>query len=288
MWGIGDNIHLRAVLREMTKTEDVWLETSNPAIFHDLDVKIVQSRLRPPRIRESIGAKSQCAPDDALRRRVSYDVRSITKLGSVLAAQFASCGVEMPEVPDFRLSVPAQWTTRMLQLLPERGRPLMVYRPIVQNKVWPCPLRSPRPEVYDELFRSVRDKFFVVSVADLSDKEWIVGPEPDVDLRLHHGELDFEMMAALFAQASIAFTNPGFSPILAQAVGTPTVITYGGYECHTTTHAHGARLTSTLPIDTKAPCRCFWHGCQKNCSKQIELESALVELQNFINKEVLS
>ena len=36
MIGIGDNLHQRAVLRDLMKQGEVWLETPYAAMFHDL------------------------------------------------------------------------------------------------------------------------------------------------------------------------------------------------------------------------------------------------------------
>jgi ADP-heptose:LPS heptosyltransferase len=284
MWGIGDNIHSRAVLRELTQANDVWLETSNPAIYHDLDVKLVP-RAQQPRIRETSKIAPRHAPAGIAHKKVSYDSRSVAHNGSVLAAQFASCGVPMPSVPDFRMPVSPEWADRLWKTFtfPRGSKPLLVYRPIILSNKWNCPLRSPDHATYDALFRSICDEFFTVSIANLPDGDRIIGPEPQVDIRLHHGELDFEMMAALFAEASVAFVNPGFAPVLSQAVGTPTIVVYGGYECFATTHSHGARLTPTLPIDTDVPCHCFSHNCQRRCSKRISLAPAMDKIREFID-----
>jgi hypothetical protein len=289
MWGIGDNIHLRAVVRELLRTEDVWLETSNPVIFRDLiDPARFVSGARPPRIREGTasGVRRRLAPYDVDRRRAAYNANTIAARGSVLAAQFASCNVAMPDVPDFRIDVPDEWRERLRRTLPlDSRRPILVYRPVILNKIWHCPLRSPLPEVYDVLFRSISSQFFTVGVADLSSTEWIAGPEPQLDLKLHRGELDFQLMAALFAEAHASFTCPGFAPILSQAVGTPTIIVYGGYECFETTHRHGAALTPTLPIETTKPCSCFSNTCGRACAKQIAVPQAIDRIRKFIDEE---
>jgi hypothetical protein len=89
------------------------------------------------------------------------------------------------------------------------GKPIMIYRPIVLNGTWPCPSRSPDPVAYAALYRSIKDRFFTVSVCNLDQKgEHIVGEEQDADLKLHHGEADFETLAGLFAEARLSSAMP--------------------------------------------------------------------------------
>jgi ADP-heptose:LPS heptosyltransferase len=118
--------------------------------------------------------------------------------------------------------------------------------------------------------------------------EWIVGKEQQADMKIHDGSLDMWEMAALFAEAYLAFVNSGFAPVLAQAVGTPSVVVYGGFECFATTHSHGARLTPTLPIDIDAPCSCFSQSCSRQCNKKIDQLSAVAKIFMFIPSVIKS
>jgi hypothetical protein len=134
----------------------------------------------------------------------------------------------------------------------------MVYRPIVQRREWNGANRNPDPQAYAAIFDAVRDGFQVVSVADLvQHDEWIVGPEQKVDVRLHKGELTFEDMAVLWSSAALVFCNAGFAPVLAQAVGTPSITVYGGRECFKTTQRAGEHLAPTLGIDPDQTCDCM-------------------------------
>lgn len=290
MLGIGDNLHQRAVLRELMKTHDVWLESYYVAMFHDLTsqgLKIVPRSHRTKRVREFARLRNVIKPPQSARRcKITYDRHKTLEFNSVLAAQFASVGLSLPQSVDFSIPVPAAWRAGVRRLISStRGKPLMVYRPIVLNTTWNCPARSPDPEAYDALYRSIRDRFFVVSVANLKPKEeWIVGPDPDVDLRLHRGELDFETMAGLFAEAKLVFGNAGFTPILAQAVGTPNIVVYGGNEGFEETNACGAHLAPTLAIEPDKPCRC--HLRFHECDKTITLAPAVERVAAFVNEHV--
>ncbi len=293
MLGIGDNIHLRAVLRELKKVYSVKLETLQISMYYDLVdqylelIPFTHSNIKP-RIRESM-FKDLATKDyvklPAHRHRVTY--RDINKHGSILASQFAFCNLKMPVKPDFSLPIHPDWNEKLDKLMKnwKIDKPLMIYRPIILNTVWPRPNRSPEPGAYNFLYRSLRDKFFVVSVASLKDKqEWIVGTQQNVDIELNNGQLDFETMAALFARADLVFGNAGFAPVLAQAVGTPVICVYGGNESSKTTNSVGVHLAPSLFIEPDKPCDC--HRSNHDCDKRITLPPALKRIQEFVDEHV--
>jgi ADP-heptose:LPS heptosyltransferase len=131
---------------------------------------------------------------------------------------------------------------------------------------------------YAALYRSIKDRFFTVSVCDLTQKgEHIVGEEQEADLKLHKWRADFETLAGLFAEAALVFGNAGFTPILAQAVGTPNICVYGGNESFRFTNVVGAHLAPTLPIEPVKPCEC--HDRHHKCDKDIDLADALPKVK---------
>lgn len=290
--GFGDCIHQRAIVRELMKTHRVTLQTPYRAMYHDLEAEGLSVDWRgKPRVREQGHHPSSLPPArrlDPRKTNIGYNADMIHAHGSILAAQFASVGLAMPERPDFSLSVKDEWreaARRRIDGLNASGKPLMVYRPIVLNGFWNAPARAPIPESYDALYRSIRDRFFVVSVCDLTKHgEHIVGPEADVDLELHKGELTFEEMAGLFAESAIVFGCPGFAPVLAQAVGTPTICVYGANESFRTTNAPGAHLAPTLAIEPITPCEHHARNC--GCDKTIDLPAALGKVRDFVSEHV--
>jgi SAM-dependent methyltransferase len=288
-WGIGDNLQCRAVFRELKKTNSIWLKARNVAMFHDLigdGVNIITHG--GARIREGFQCPTSAAPSNAATKRIDYRHPEIARHGSILAAQFSSVGLQMPAKPDFSLPILPAWRDKALALIRSWNigeRPLMVYRPIILNTGWSCPSRSPDPAAYAALFQSIRPQFFVASIADLKPgKEWIVGPEQDADVKLHSGELDFETMAALFAEADLAFGNAGFFPVMALAVGTPAITVYGGHESSKTTQAPARHLAPSLFIEPDQPCDC--HAFDHACDKTISLEPAKARIRDFVAANV--
>jgi hypothetical protein len=293
MYGMGDCIHQRAVVRELMTRHAVTLETYYPPIYHDLEASGLKVRILgtpKPRIRCRTQVKRQAAAlaaGSAPHLRMTYGPAQIARHGSILGAMYDGAGLRMGPRPDFSLPAPAIWREWLRREHLDRWQagakmPIMLYRPIVQNNVWHCAARSPDPAIYGALFQTIREKFFVVSVANLAPgKEWIVGDEQDADVKLHADELDFETLAALAARADLIFGNAGFMPVLAQAVGTPNVVVYGGKESSRTTQAVSAHLAPTLMIDPDHACDC--HDCGHACDKRIAFEPARERLLQFVD-----
>jgi hypothetical protein len=294
MFGIGDNLHQRAPIRNLMLTHDVWLETCHIALYHDLVALGLKLLPRPTRLRAQARTiatertrysfSPRRPPAHAERRKIWYNKPEIDQFGSILATMYGCLSLPMPAAPDFRLPIPAAWQAnarRLIETWPRRSKPLMVLRQIIQRKEWDGANRNPDPVAYKRLVEDIRDRFFVVSVADLAPRlEWIVGPELPADVRLHAGELDFETMAALFAEAALVVSPAGFAPILAQAVGTPGVTVYGGRESFRTTQAAGAHLAPSLGIDPINPCDC--HSHTHHCDKTLDLTAAQGRLAEFV------
>jgi len=281
MHGMGDNLHQRAVVRELVQTNEVWLETPWPSIYHDMpELNLVQKgtrlRTQAKNLNREIGAyTNRSIPRGARSMRISYPPDMVRQHRGVLAAMSAQVGVA---VGDFRMPVP--WSHGLD--LPE-DKPVLAFRPLVERTEWGgCRNRNPDIDSYLRLFDSIRDRFFVVSVADLEDKqEWMVHREIGVDLTLHKGELSFQRLAALWRDASMVMSSPGFGVVLAQAVETPVVAVFGGYEAGYSFDA-GARFTPTLAITPINQCDCFSHT--HPCDKTINMDEALARLNDFVSE----
>lgn len=290
-FGIGDAIHQRGVLRELMRDHDVWLQTCHYRVYEDLVARGLKLIFKDTRLHaqaktiareRGLFPHAPSPPAAAPRFNLSYNKGEIDKHGSILEAMAGCVGVKARPL-DFSLPVRPEWTEGFKARFAwnTSNKPILVYRPVVQRREWNGANRNPDPEAYGAIFRSVRDGFFVVSVADLaSEREWIVGPEEEADIKLHQGELTFEDMAALWREAAIVFCNAGFAPVLAQAVGTPSIVVYGGRESYQTTQRAGEHLAPTLGIDADKPCDC--HTERHDCGpKTITLAPAIERSKAF-------
>lgn len=286
MHGLGDNLHQRAVLRQVMERHDVWLESSWVAPYHDLiaqGLKVVHKttslRTQTKNSRREAACFARARPPrTAGRLAISYRPEQVRRVGSVLGAMCETAGVDAARA-DFRLPVPEAWRARARQVV-KTARPILLYRPLVERREWGgCPTRNPDHAAYAHLARALSDRFFVVSVADLvPGQEWMVGEPLRRDLAFHCGELPFETLAGLVSISAMVLSSPGFAVVLAQAVGTPVACVFGGYESSRSFSA-GARFAPYLGIDPVTPCECFSHG--HGCDKRIDLPFAEAHLAAF-------
>lgn len=296
MHGMGDCLHQRAVVRQAIENYDVWLETSWPSIYYDLDVQL---KRRPVSLRtQSKNANREIAkftgkdvPRGAEIVRVSYSGADVLRTDSktVLEAMCRNTFTNYATA-DFRLPVPDDWHQQAVQVmgrLPQKAetKPWLVYRPLVARTEWRgSAARNANEAAYTHLLALLREHFFVISVADLHPgKEWIVGPQLKADMTFHNGELHFEALAALFNQADLVFTSSGFAAVLAPAVGTPVVNIVGGYELPSA-HDSGSKFAPMLTIGPRVPCKCWTSACNQLCIKDTDMTDAVRRLGDFISR----
>jgi len=291
MNGLGDNLHMRAVVRQKLARGPLILCTPWPSVYHDLvgdNLKLAQrpTTLRTQAknaLREVLRYELPALPATRTAQRVWYTGADVRRHGSVLAAMMVATGTDIGTA-DFRLPVPDAWHARLeARLLGWPFLPMLVYRPLIERTEWMgCRARNPDHDAYAQIFDAIRRRFFVVSVADLAPgREWLVGQRVPADIEFHRGELVFEELAALFQRAALVFSSPGFSTILAQAVGTPSVCVFGGYE-NSSSFSAGARFAPYLGIDPVEPCSCFQH--HHPCRKAIDIPRAIDRVHRFIEE----
>jgi len=287
MHGLGDNLHQRSVVRELAKEYEVWLETSWPCIYWDMpEVKLLgrgtslRTQLKNQQ-RESASFTSEAPPHGAEVLKIHYPPREVKARGSVLRAMSHMCGVQ---AGDFRLPLRPEWLAKadalIESLVPDR--PLMLFRPLVMRKEWTGgQTRNPDEIQYAELYEMIRARFFVISVADLvPDVEWTTGPVSRADVCFHRGELDAQTLFGLAKRSALLFGAPGFITVMGQAVGTPTITVFGGYE-DASSFSSGAKSSPWLAIEPIRPCPCFTHS--HRCRKAIDMRQARAKVESFIN-----
>ena len=291
MHGLGDNLHQRAVIRQLMQRYDVTLESSWVAPYHDLIAdglrvihKTTSLRTHAKNAKREAGLFHRGVPAGARVRKVWYAPREVRECGGVLAAMCRNCDVPY-EGADFRLPVKPEWVAAAMDAVGYTKKPILVYRPLVERTEWNgCAARNPDHDAYAALFDQIRDKFHVVSIADLvPGKEWMTGLAVESDQRFHAGELPFETLAGLFSIAAVTYTAPGFAVILAQAVETPVAAVFGSYEA-SYSFSGGARYSPYLGIDPITPCDDFKHDNTKD--KTIDVAKAKRRLKLFAEEAI--
>lgn len=291
MHGMGDNLHQRSIIRELSKAYSVWLETSWPCIYWDMpDVHFMRRGAQGLRTqlknqaREADSFTLRHPPHDTPTLKIHYPPREVKARGSVLRAMSYSAGV--PE-GDFRFPVHPDWIAKADRIIEDLkpDRPLMFFRPLVMRREWTGgATRNPDAAQYAELYEMLRERFYVVSVADLvADVEWTEGPALRADVCFHRGELDVETLFGLAKRSALLFGAPGFVAVMGQAIGTPTVTVFGGYE-DASSFSSGAKLPGTkwLPVEPIRPCPCWTHNHQ--CRKRLDMTLAKKRINHFLKE----
>lgn len=282
MHGMGDNLHQRAIVRTYMRAHIVTLVSPWPQLYEDL--RGPRCRIIKPATRLRTQAKNAARSDfdqpaGAVGRTVSvkYPPALVRECRGVLPAMAAQCGV--PGASDFSFVVPDAWRVDSI-LEAAAGRPIVVYRPLVERKEWGgCAARNPDKAAYRELFAFVLSQIpgaFVVSVADVQPgAEWITSDPVDADMTFHAGELHIEQLCALWHEAALIYSAPGFALVLAQAIGRPVISLFGGYE-----RAYSFRDDAkTCKIEPIHPRDDFKHA---PCDKSVDMPRALQIASDFL------
>jgi ADP-heptose:LPS heptosyltransferase len=203
----------------------------------------------------------------------------------VLAAMSKRCGVALG---DFRLPIAPAWRRKADALIASLrpDRPLLITRPlltVIDRRNWGSAkaklARNPDPTAYAALLAGIRERYFVISLADaMPARERVLLPI-DADAEFHHGELDLETVAALTARAALVYCSPCFLTVLAQAVETPLICVFGGFE-GANSFAAGARYSPWLPIEPEHACACWDWSCRHD--KTIDVTAAAARIEHFI------
>jgi len=274
----------------------VTLMTPWPALYHDLIAEgliivrrgiQLRTQMKNER-RESEAAqytsRHPLTPGGGVR--IAYGGQQVLQTPSKTVLE-VMCNVTGTDyaTADYRLPIPQEWFDKLTTIIGSVAttKPIMFYRPLVSRTEYRgSTLRNADPAAYHELFNSIRDKFFVISVADLEEgKEWIVGPDAKPDLSFHKGELVFEAMAALAQLSRLVFTSSGFAAILGPAVETPTISIIGGYE-DVRCHDSGKKFAAYLALGPERGCTCWTSNCRKVCDKSLNMDFARGAVLGFV------
>jgi len=288
MHGLGDNLHQRAPLRQLMEKYDVTLESPWFDVYHDLvaqNLKIIcaTTRLRTQKkniLREARKFSPRHLAAIGYRIRVGYPAEYVINGETILGAMCRATDTDIARA-DYRLPIAPQWHSAAQTLIAQwkPTRPLLIFRPLTERREWLAANRNPDAQAYAALFALLRERFFVVGIADLAHGlEWLVGEDIDVDVRLYRGELEFGTLAALVAQAKLVYCSPGFMAVLAPAVNIPSIVIFGGYH-DAASLATAARFAPYLGIDPIQPCLCY--NRQHNCPKEINLDDARPRVSAF-------
>jgi hypothetical protein len=260
MFGLGDNIYQRAVIRELVGEHDVWLETPWPQLYGDLPVRCVKpaTKLRTQAKNAERWASWANPRRGVMPRRVSYAGAE----GTILEALCAAFGVKASTIA-FDLPAFARDLERP---------PYIVIRPATERKEWPAASRNPRPEYLAMASERLRRDFRIISVADLvPGVEWPVLPLPYADETYHAGEFHVDQLMTLVAGAAGVVGGVGWLVPAAVAYRVPMLCIFGGWGKHNGPGRIFDRRMDTSRIEQVMPSRfCMCGQRDHSCDKRID------------------
>lgn len=290
MSGIGDAVHHRAIVRwYIEQGHRVWLETAYPEFFWDLRgdqlklIPIESTRLRHARANmASAEFDHEPVPSTAKRRVLWYKGSAVRRLGYVGAmADIGKAGIGEG---GFTLPIHPSWKhTAEIELSRvgyfDSGKPLLIYKPPSLRQEWLAPARNPDAMVMPALLEAIRDRFFVISIANVAEGvEWIDGPTPAVDAEFNHGQLHPTTIAAMMVNATV-MTPPSFPLCIGRAVNAWTIGVFGGHELSDWYRPYTPMPERFISIDPVSPCGC-WNR-QHSCDKTTDIPAAVEKVVSF-------
>ena len=281
MQGIGDQIYSRPFIRRASlQGDDVYVRTTLPELYRDLNVKLVDpgsSTYRTQRrAYDSSASLYEFNPPQIFNRYIDYHYgNKELKLNGIVSHMEQAFGFTPAPILDLNLP---RFTRELSKQVDEliADRPLeriAIVRPVTQRREWYCETRSPEPRYIGWCARMLRDAgYYVISIADCEpEEEWIEGDEPPAHLKLHHGELGIYGTLELIKRATVVVGGSGFIIPASVAAGVNLFVIFGGRGEYDNPHKVFDLRMNLTKIGWALPdhfCRCnkMVHTCDKTIS----------------------
>lgn len=223
MQGMGDTVYQRPALGALSKRgTPVYVRTSWPQLYEDMPhVRVLRpsTNLRTQSVNALRYRGYHDDPPSPHRARCGYKVRDFQEGTHPSDAIARQLGVQ----PDY-----SWFPLRGDQALGGDRKPVGIVHAATVRQEWYNGARPCKTEYLSSLVRN-HPEYTWISLA------WICGPAetwyddpPQADERYEHGELQFDELLQLLRTASVIVSCVGFCLPLGPALGTPTLILYGG------------------------------------------------------------
>lgn len=202
--GLGDNIYQRPFIKTLCKTHEVYLKTPWVQLYKDLPIKFVKdsTRLRTQNkniIREDIDVEYVDHPScPSIEPR--YNPHELRNMSITMSLQKSyNCLPDTFDLPPFE-------TIKI-----DTDKPICIVRPATVRTEWVASARNPLPEYIATAAKIAMEKYFVISIADIDDKNEVgLQPLPEAHLTFNKGELTVEQVLGLIQKADLVIGGVGF------------------------------------------------------------------------------
>lgn len=224
MQGLGDTVYARPFVKYLASQHKLYVETSWPELFADIDVNCVKPenlklRTQGKNILKSEYLYTHSVPTAITKEDVHYGPN----------IQTSNILTEINK----RVGIPSEHIKLDLDVIPKislnKGKPVAVVRPVTERAEWHNSARSPLPEYVEQVTQHLMETHHVISVADLEHgQEWALQKRMFAHQAFHHGELSMWDMLQLMRSADIVVGGVGFIVPLGIATGVKTFVICGG------------------------------------------------------------
>jgi hypothetical protein len=259
MYGLGDNLYQRGYIRELAKTNKVYLETPWPQFYYDLGITCVSTGtgLRTQKKNELIN-EFGVSPCWTPRQEIKYTLNGL-RVKSVLESMKSEI---CPLVPK------PSWITKSYEFVPE-GTDFIIIKPPTIRQEWNNTARNPKVGYLETLAK--RSGFKILSIGDLCNEETLSDPDFEVDFKYHKGEIKPEVIAALVTRAKYAISPVGFLLPLALVLNTPLFCIFGGHVPPDRYVPSGSAKICCAAPDPFCACYELSHSCNKDIPNLVQL-----------------
>lgn len=240
MKGLGDNIYSRPFVKAACKRHDhVYLQTPWPQFYWDMQEEYGLRFIKPhTRLRTqnknitSVPAHTWSQKPEVAHEatRIRYGQHGLRRGQSIIEQIESALSLGKSDF-DFTIPLKPRWVAEADALFNDfnTNRPIAIYRPTTLRRDWSAPARNPASSVVQAVSRWLSDRYYVVSIADLKERqEWIAIPGEVPDKVFHQGEIRPGVLAALMQRVDLTVTPVGFALPMALAVGARVLTMYGG------------------------------------------------------------
>ncbi len=286
--GLGDNFYMRPFILNSAKEHEVYLATSFPELYENTNVKCVK-----PNTKLKTQAKNNEQhefvelPQD-INKEIKLSYHRGRLQGQTIIESFEHQTGYKTKRGDFKFdySKLSPYVKFMLdETRNNTGKKICVVKLPTLRTEWAVLTRNPKMEYFQAIINKLKDEYFFISVADLTD-EWFDGEEPTgIDEKFHHGELSISQYVALFGYADLILSYQSNALPIALSVETPIICLYGGFR-KPEFHLHeNMNLENYCEIAPDPFCDC--NLTHHDCNKEIDEKEMMKKMDEFLQRRLL-
>lgn len=195
---------------------NTYLRTPWPQLYVDLPIRILPVKTNLRTQAKNLSAVKNywsTEPKKAKEMRLGYDGNS----KSMVNGLWESIGFNTV-IPEFFPPIVGKRSIK---------EKYIVLRPATVRTEWQAPARNPKQEYLDMIAKRLSKTHKIISVADLSEEEWIDGKEPFAHEKRHSGS-SLEELLTLIAHCDGIIGGVGWAVPAALTFNKPMFLVYGG------------------------------------------------------------